>query len=185
MEVALIVAIAAALVGLRKGGSLHALAYTHFRAPLLLLAGLVLQLGLNLWEPEWLTDDLALALLLSSNAIVASFIAVNQKLPGMLLIAMGLALNVAVITANRAMPVSAQAAEQSGATTVVGDAGIKHEALDEDTVLPWLGDVIPVPGLRLVLSVGDLLLDAGMSKLLYVRTLSGRPNRPASRTASG
>jgi Family of unknown function (DUF5317) len=185
MELALIVGIAAAIVGLRRGGSLHALAYTRLRAPLLLLAGVLLQVALNSWHPQWLTNDRALALLLSANALVASFLAVNQRLPGMLVIALGLALNITVITANRAMPVSAKAAERSGATTAVGDAGIRHEALDEDTVLPWLADVIPVPGSGLVLSVGDVLLATGISRLVYVRTLSGQRGGATSRPASG
>ena len=185
MELALVVAIGAVVLGLRNGGSLHALASTSFRAPLLLFAGLVLQVILDVWEPSWLSVGLALALLLASNALVASFIAVNQKLPGMLLVAVGLALNVIVITSNGAMPVSPEAARRSGASTSVEGAGAKHEVMDEDTVLPWLGDVIPVPGVGLVLSVGDVVLAAGMSRLVYVRTVSGRRQGRASRTASG
>ena len=184
MELALVIALGAALIGVRRGGSLQALSNTRFRAPALVFVGLGLQLAFDLWSPEWLTKDMALALLLVSNTFVALFIALNQRLPGMLLIAVGLALNVAVIAANGAMPVSPEAAESSGATTSVDDTGGKHEALDEDTLLPWFADVIPVPGVRVVLSVGDLLLALGIGRLVYACTTSARRGE-RSRTASG
>lgn len=185
MEVALIVAVVAVSVGLSKGGSLHTLANTQFRVPIVLFVGLVLQLTLEVLNPQWLTDGISLAVLLFSNVLVALFIFFNRGLPGMVSVLLGLALNVVAISANGAMPVSPQAAERSGAATSVGDAGVEHEVLDEETVLPWLGDVIPVPGLGLVLSLGDLLLAAGIGWLIYARTTSTRQGRTASRTASG
>lgn len=185
MELALIAAVVAVVVGLVRGGSLQTLADTRFRAPLLLLVGVVVQLALDFWDPGWLTDGIAVAVLLFSNVLVAFFIFFNRALPGMLLALLGLALNVAAISANGAMPVSPQAAARSGATTSVGDAGIKHEVLDAETVLPWLGDVIPVPGLGLVLSAGDVLLAGGIGWLIYARITSTRQRRAASGTASG
>jgi hypothetical protein len=40
-------------------------------------------------------------------------------------------------------------------------------------VLPWLGDVIPLPRLGEVLSLGDLLLVGGIFLLVYRRMLAG------------
>ncbi|MCX8007369.1 MAG: DUF5317 domain-containing protein, partial [Coriobacteriia bacterium] len=50
-----------------------------------------------------------------------------------------------------------------------------HRPLTDDTVAPWLADVIPVPGpkgLRAVVSIGDLLLVAGVGWFLF-RTVRG------------
>ena len=44
------------------------------------------------------------------------------------------------------------------------------------TVLPWLGDVIPLPRLGEVLSLGDVLLVAGVAVLVYRRMLTGSPS---------
>jgi hypothetical protein len=41
--------------------------------------------------------------------------------------------------------------------------------LGPDTKLPWLGDVIPLPRLGEVLSVGDVVLIAGTIRLIYAR----------------
>jgi hypothetical protein len=38
----------------------------------------------------------------------------------------------------------------------------KHTLLTAHTRLPWLADIIPVPWLRSILSIGDLVLAAGL-----------------------
>lgn len=164
----LIVAVGAALYGFARGGSLDGLANTRFRYVWVLFLGLVIQAGFGMWDPAWLTDTGALVIVLVSNAAVALFLAINRHVPGMLIAAFGLLLNVAVIAPNGAMPVSLTAAELAG-----GDApaefGLKHEILTNDTVFPWLADVIPVPGMRSLLSVGDVVLAAGIGFLVYRR----------------
>jgi hypothetical protein len=163
---ALILAVIAVGVGLLRGGSLDSLANTKFRCTPLLIAGLGAQLVLQIWSPPWLGDAGELAVLLGSNFLVALFLLGNRRLPGVLLAVVGLALNVAVIGANGAMPVFEGAAEEVS----LAGAGPKHELLDEDTVFPWLGDVIPVPGVNEILSVGDVLLALGIAQLVYSRT---------------
>jgi hypothetical protein len=185
MELALVAVVVATLIGLAREGSLHALADTQFRVPFLLVVGFAVQLTLDVWDPAWLTDATALAALLLSNVLVAFFIFFNRGLPGMSLALLGLALNVVVMSANGGMPVSREAAERSGATASVSDAGAEHEVLDAETALPWLGDVIPIPPVGLVVSVGDVLLAAGIGWLTYARTTARRWGRTASRTASG
>ena len=83
-------------------------------------------------------------------------------------IAVGAALNLVVVVANRGMPVSESAAAVAG---YVGDlssslSGVfSHRPLTSETHLPILGDVMPIPGpavVQSVVSVGDVLLMAGV-----------------------
>lgn len=175
MSLTLIAAVLIALIaGLLRGGSLEALAQTRVRWLVLLVEGLLVQLVFDIWDPAGLTNEGALAVLLVSNASVLSFVILNRAIPGMLLIAGGLLLNTVVITANQAMPVSASAAETAG--TEVPSAkedDLKHELLEDDSKLGFLGDVIPLPGLKEVLSVGDILLALGVARVVYAQTTSG------------
>lgn len=168
----LVVAAVAAVYGLVRGGSLEGVAATPFRHAWLLFAGFVVQIGFSLWDPPWLTEAGQLAVLIASNALVAAFLAVNLRLPGMAVAAAGLLLNVVVIAANGGMPVSLEAADVAGMDPSSADFGMKHERLSGDTVFPWLADVIPLPGLSTLISAGDILLAAGIGWLVYRRTLT-------------
>ena len=181
MLIAMILGIGAAVAGIARGGSLDSLAATKFKAAALLPAGLLLQIGFELWSPPWLTREGALLILLASNLLIAIFLALNQRTPGILLAALGLILNVSVIALNGAMPVSQEASDRAGITMSIEDAGLKHERLDDDTKLPWLADVLPVPGVREVLSIGDVILALGIARLIFART-TARPSvkRPAA-----
>ena len=186
MVVILPVAAVAALYGLVRGGSLEGLANTPFRFVWLLFAGLIAQVGVGIWDPPWLSETGELVVVLGSNAVVAVFLALNRHLPGMRLAALGLVLNIAVIAPNGAMPVSLDAAELAGKDAPT-ELGLKHEAMNDDTVFPWLGDVIPLPGMRTLLSVGDVVLAAGIAWLVYRRTVTASDEAEEARTeeASG
>lgn len=173
MVLALVAAGTAALAGRLKGGSLENLASTSFRWLPLLFASLLVQVGFGIWDPPWLTETAGLSITLTSMLGVAVFLARNRHHPGTLLAALGLALNVLVIGANGAMPVSADAAEVAGIdTSQLEDAGIKHERMTDATRLSFLGDVIPVPGTQIVISIGDVILAAGLARLTYRRMLT-------------
>ena len=185
MSLSLVAALAISLgLGLWRGGSLEALAETRLRWVGLLVEGLLIQLVFDLWDPPGLTRSGALAVLLISNAAVGAFLMLNRHVPGMLVIAAGLLLNVTVITANQAMPVSAAAAARAGLDPppVVSDE-LKHERLDSETRLSWLADVVPVPGVKEVLSLGDIVLALGLGRLVYMKTTSQK--RARSSAASG
>jgi hypothetical protein len=181
----LTVALAAGAAGALRHGSLDALAQTRFRFAWLLGAGLTLQIAFDLYEPEWLTDRLKLAVVLWSNVLVITFIALNRVLPGMTAMAVGLFLNVVVIAANGAMPVSQAAVESAGLTEAPTELSLKHEVLGPDTALPWLADVIPLPTLKEVLSPGDLVLMAGIAALIYERMTTGAGASRRRPAASG
>jgi hypothetical protein len=181
----LAVAAVAGLYGLVRGGSLDGVAATKFRFLWLLFGGFVLQIGFSLWNPVWLTETGEITVLVASNLLVAVFLITNRRLPGMLLAAGGLVLNMLVIASNGAMPVSLEAADIAGTDLETADFGIKHEPLGDDTIFPWLGDVIPVPGLSTLISAGDVVLALGIGRLVYRRTLAEEelellPERPTT-----
>jgi hypothetical protein len=180
---------AAAVAGLAaalRGGSIKALADTHFRWVWVLFAGLAVQLTAQIWAPDWLDGAAGTAVIIASNVLVGTFLVANRRVPGIALIFIGLVLNVVVITANGAMPVSASAARNAGVEppgTGVGD--VEHELLDDDTNLPWLGDVLSFSGIPGVFSVGDVVLALGVGQLVYRRATSNkRPRRAATGTAA-
>lgn len=184
MILALMVAVLACLIALTRGGSLDALAGTQLRWSSLLFGALAVQMVVDLTDPVWLGEDAGLLLMLATNAAVAAFLVGNRKLPGMTLAALGLLLNAVVIAANGAMPVSEWAAEIAGLSDQLRDPGVKHEALDGRTTLPFLADIIPIPGLRKIVSVGDVVLAAGIGLLVYRRT-SAEYEAPREAATSG
>lgn len=174
MIVALLVAVLATLAALARGGSLENLAATQVRWLSLLFGSLAVQVAFDVADPVWLGEGGGLLVLLATNAAVVVFLALNRQLPGMRLAALGLLLNVIVIAANGAMPVSEPAAATVGLADELRDPGVKHEILDDQTRLPFLGDVIPIPGLQKIISIGDIVLALGIGMLAYRRT-TGEP----------
>lgn len=167
MLVTLVIAVVAAGVALARGGSLRSLAETQFAWVPLLVAALGLQMLANfLWAGG--TPVIVLTFL-----AVATFLFLNIRLPGMLLAALGMTLNLVIIGLNGAMPVSRGAVDVAGGEITPSDTGIKHEIADEDTILAPLGDTIPIPRTGFILSPGDVLLATGIGVLVYRRTLTG------------
>ena len=105
----------------------------------------------------------------------------NARLPGVPLVALGLLLNVVVVGANAAMPVSVDAAARAGISRA--DLGLARDAMrtpsGPDTRLAYLGDVVPValPRWPQVVSPGDVLVAAGVGLLLLTAGVR-RPQTP-------
>lgn len=174
----LFAAFVAAGVAVARGGSLKSLADTQFRWLWLLFAGLAIQLGAQIWAPAWLDGWAGTAVIVGSNAIVLVFLVANREKPGIPLIVAGLALNVIVIAANGAMPVSVAASRSAGVPAPpLGRSDIEHERLGDDTKLPWLADVLAIPHLQQVFSFGDVVLGLGVADLVYRRASSGKARR--------
>lgn len=111
-------------------------------------------------------------------AVLAVVLLVNAPRRWMLAVAgLGIALNIMVIGLNGGMPVSFSAAQGLGAVRadleeLVGRRCL-YVTMDDSTLLPDLGDVLPVPGPRwhqALISVGDLLLALGLSGWVFVAT---------------
>ena len=164
----MVVAAVSAAVAVRRGGSLSNLASTSFEWTGVLIAALAVQVAADLFAPSDLSST---GLLIVTYLVVAAFVLRNRMLPGILIAAVGLAMNVLVISLNGAMPVSRWAADIAGAESVGNEIGIKHEIADQQTTLPLLGDVIPLPEMGRVISPGDVVLAAGIAILVYRRTL--------------
>ena len=185
MTLVLVVTALAVVIGLLRRGSLDELARTEFHWVPVLVAALLVQVAADIWDPPWLGESGALAVLIGTNIAVAAFLIRNWELPGMPAAGAGMVLNVTVISANGAMPVSRRAAELAGFEGPMADPGLKHELLGPDTLLPWLADVIPIPVLNRLISPGDVLIAFGIGWLVYRRMMEGRRlERPRS-AASG
>jgi hypothetical protein len=175
--------LAALVLSLLTGGSLKRLEAEHLTGEWVLLVLLPLQLA---WPAIarriGLPCGLSIIIWLLMMAALAVVLFLNAPRRWMLAFAgLGIALNVLVIGFNGAMPVSLKATSEIGATRSDAGAALEseclHEAIDEDTWLVMLADVIAVPGpawQRGVVSVGDLLLSFGLAAWVWVGSRGSR-----------
>ena len=172
----LIVLVLAVCVSYLRGGRLSRVAEAPLRSSWLLFAGVAVQVGVDVAALRGLLLDastLGWVLLLVSQLLVVTWVALNWQLPGMVLVALGLALNATVMAANGAMPVHVDAITALGVERVELTGG-KHTVLTADTRLPWLADIWPLPALRSIISVGDVVLAAGLLPVTHA-LMSYRP----------
>jgi Family of unknown function (DUF5317) len=169
-------------VGLLLGGRLAGIAHLQLQHREVLALALVVQLT------AWALGSISAvgyALGVTVAALAAGLFCVrNLTVPGVPLMTLGLALNFLVVAANGAMPVSLAAAQRAGVdvTELLAGASPRHEVATDRTVLEGLGDIIPValPGRPEVVSVGDVLLAAGLALLVVTAMRSApRAKRPA------
>jgi hypothetical protein len=170
--------------GRLAGGRLRALERLPYRGLFLLgwaVAALAAGVALALAGlPARATEGAALA---AAAGLVTAFCLRSRAVPGLGLVGAGLLLNAVVVLGNGGMPVSAYAAARAGTDPVGATADARHLPAGAGTVLPWLGDVIPVPlPVRPeVVSPGDLLGAAGLGQLVLTAMLAGRVTRRGTR----
>jgi hypothetical protein len=116
------------------------------------------------------------AMLVLSYVLLLSFITVNRWVPAAGVMAVGLLLNLSVVAINGGMPVGTSAVRTAGGSTLAlataSDA--KHHVMTDGDKLTPLADVIPIPSpVGIVLSIGDVLLYAGMAWFV-VQVMRGR-----------
>ena len=163
-----------------RGGRLARLAGLRLRAEwaaLGALLGQVLVLGVFAGGAAWWHALGHVA----TYGLAAWFVWANRAIPGVVLMALGGASNLAAIAANHGvMPTSAWAERAAGlqpADVFANSAVLEHPHL------LWLGDVLPLPlplGLGNVLSVGDLLIYAGALVLLHRTCVSSQTRSRSS-----
>jgi hypothetical protein len=147
-------------IALVSGGSLRSIAATDIRYPSILAAAVGVQLALEVLHPTHGTaGHLASALLVVSYVFLLLFCIANLRLRGLAVVAVGIALNGAVITVDRGMPIRAPQAAVETTT--------KHHAERPSDRLTPLGDIILVPALRQALSFGDLIMLVGFVDVLF------------------
>lgn len=174
--------------GLRRVLPERTHASVRLRWPFLPLVALLLQVVLGIGWLRHAVGGERFALVVVSYAIVGAWLIVNTTLQVPALrapagvIAAGWLLNTIPIVLNRGMPVSTSALTRIGMRlSSVSDGNLwKHVPAGPSTVLPWLGDVIPVPVpvFRNVVSLGDLVMMVGAMLAVQVVGLTGRLEHP-------
>lgn len=187
MALVLVVLALAALVAVAQGGRPERLAGLRLRrARLVGSATGAYLLGALLarwWPPAHVV------LLTAAAGFAGLFVWLNRRVPGLLLIGLGLVANALVVVLNGAMPVSVRAAEQAGMAPAELDlpGDRRHEPLGETTLLPWLADTVPfaLPVAPQVVSAGDVLVAAGAGLALYTGMTRHRtPAQPRVRAST-
>lgn len=146
-------------LGWLRGGDPRRLADLRIRWWPVLAAGIFVRLMAGL------AGELAAPLYVIGFAAIIGVAGANRSLPGLPLIAAGGALNLIVVAANGGMPVDLTAVAAAGARM---PADRLHIELTERSALSLLADILPVPLVRSVYSVGDVLLAAGGFWLPFV-----------------
>jgi hypothetical protein len=166
------------------GGRLSALAELRFRGGGLAIAAIVLQVAIISVAPAG-HHGLHVAVHVASYVLMAAFVVVNRRIPGMALIALGGSLNAVAIVANGGvMPASAAAQARAGLQPThdfINSAAVAHPHLG------FLGDVFAVPAslpVHNVFSAGDVVLVIGAAVLLHAAARRPRPLRVARPAAS-
>lgn len=173
--VLLAVAVVAALVaGLtRRPAGAHSLRPHVEQIPLL-------GVGAALNASSVVLDGSAATMALTASLAVLIAVAVaNRHLTGVVVVGLGLLLNLVSVAVNEGMPVRPSALVRAG--VVASDElaatalrGPRHLETDRDA-LGMLGDVLPIPLAREVMSFGDLIVVVGAADA--VRELSRRRAR--------
>lgn len=156
------VVLAVGIAWLRGGRFSHAANNDLHWLPVL-VAGLLVQTLLDaLAARDMVGHAGTVALLVIAEAAVLGFCIRNWYRNGMALIGLGFSLNVLVILANGGMPVGQDAIRAMGGDPGAAVLAGKHHLATAATAFPWLADVIPLPPIGLIVSVGDVVLVAGM-----------------------
>jgi hypothetical protein len=169
MPSVILVPLLAVVAGYLAGGRLTAIPRVGVRLSWLAAIGL----GLQVLPIRGLDTETALTLLWVSFGALTLFAVINIRLSGFLLILLGVLLNLVVITVNDGMPINEHALVAAGqegqiAQLEAGSFGVKYRlAQPGDQLLP-LSDVIVLrPPISEVVSVGDLIVDAGLAWFLF------------------
>lgn len=178
----------ALLLGLALRGSPRRFEDVRLRAFSLALVGLGLQLVPLPTGSAGADLAVRIVVLGASYGLLLAFALLNRRLSGLRLVLAGLLLNAAVILPNGGMPVSEAAIRASGQGEMlrafVEEGATKHHLMTEEDVLRPLGDVIGIPPpIRQVVSVGDVLIYAGIVWFVVAAMRGGA--RSAARASQG
>jgi hypothetical protein len=155
------------VVGMATGGRPRYVAAKPFHWLWVLVIGLVLQIVVEVVRlPPWP----AFTAVVASYGCLATFALGNFRLRGMGVVAAGLALNLAPIMVDRGMPVRAGALVEAGvarASEVPSfHLGAKRHLETPADTLTVLGDTVPDWVFHEVLSLGDIVMSAGIATLI-------------------
>ena len=158
------------IVGLLAGGSFARFGRVSLKGEYLILPLLIFQLAVpRVASALNIPGVFALGLWVAVMCLLVALALWNRRWIGLTIAALGIALNIVVIVANGAMPVSLDAVARLD-PTVVPQFDLVHESLGAETRLAGLADVIAIPGPswhRGVASPGDILLSAGAGIFVF------------------
>lgn len=169
--------VAAVILVAVTGGSFVRLTDIKLQAWWALAASFLIQIALDFdFIPVARYDDLGLALLLVSYALMLAFGVANLRLRGMSIALLGVALNALVIAVNAGMPVDMSRIGGCNESPLPAgcQASVKHQPATPDDLLPILGDFIPGP-MDTLISYGDLILVAGIIDISFWASRRKRP----------
>jgi hypothetical protein len=151
------------VVGWLLGGRLEHLATIRIRLAPLAIAALLVQVALFAPPAAALPDAFARSVYVGSTAAVLVVVLANVRLPGIPLVALGAAANLAAIVANGgAMPADPGALSVAGVTL----DGPSNSIRTMEPALRPLTDVFAIPSavpLANVFSIGDVLIGLGLA----------------------
>ncbi len=164
----LVVALGIALVAVPlTRGSYVQLFRLRVQAWWLLVLGVGLQIALELVDfSADRIDDVGFGLVMLSYALILAFCFANVRVPAMVIVGVGVAMNATVIGLNEGMPTRAEMVETAAGREVdrpVERTVWERPESDED-LAPVLGQVIPLPDNDIdeALSPGDLVIAVGI-----------------------
>lgn len=184
-----VVVAGAIVVALLSGGRWYGVTHEELRAPgyvvLAVLAQVAGALAADHTSAGWVYPT---ALGVSAGCALVFCIA-NLRVAGVPLITLGLVLNAVVVARNGDMPVSIAAASRAGVSTLTVATGNdpRHSIAGPESTWRRLGDVIPVPMpiSPEVVSVGDVLIAAGLAEFVVVTSRRRRRDDDDDEEAEG
>jgi Family of unknown function (DUF5317) len=168
-------------------GSFTALAQLDVRAAWVLMIALAVQILLDVVAiPDERLDDLGFGLLIGSYVLLLGFCVLNRHVTGLVIIGVGVALNALVIALNHGMPTRPMERTTKAGTTIEVpiERDVKHRPERSGDRLRFLSDqIVPPDPINEVLSVGDLVIGAGVIVLCYSGSRRSNPRRSAPTTS--
>jgi len=185
VAVVVLALVGAVLAARLSGGRVRHLGALPLRVPWLVLAAVAVQAAAGIGGgPATYAAGLGVSALLA-----ATFLALNRRVAGLGLVALGFAANALAVAVNGgAMPVSLPALARVGGSSGALLRDARHEPASTQTRLRALTDVVPAPlpfGLGQVLSCGDVLVASGCALLVFTgmrRSRHGQEGAQAPRT---
>jgi len=163
------------VLGFVLGGRLSGLATVDFRWPWLAIGGFLVQLVLFAEPVSAIVSDLGPPLYVASTGAVLVAVIRNVRIPGMALVALGAAANLAAIVANGGfMPASEAALAALGGGL---NPGYTNSSIVANPALEPLTDAYSLPTwlpFANVFSVGDVLIAIGVAIVIVSAMRSGR-----------
>ncbi len=170
--IAAIAMVVGVVLGFLRGGSITQLMSLSIRHTWLVVVAFTVQALMFATPLQDSLGDAVAPLLMLSNLAVIAMVALNWRVPGLPIFAIGLFANTLVMLLNGGyMPVSAEALRAAGMEDraeqlLALDHHDKSQLMTPETRLPFLGDVIALRPVERVISVGDVFVGAGVAWLI-------------------